>query len=258
MNTDVNTSAPVTTIVMVHGGQHTRHCWRPTEDALLRLAQAARVKINTLSVNLPGRDSEPGDLACATIASNTDSVCRQILAAAPERIILVGHSMAGITIPAVAARLGPERVARVVFLACCVPPQGKAVIDTLRPPISWVTRLLMKGKRVSKPMPAAIAKWLFTNGATPEQHQLMLDCLCDEAIGVTREPVDRRDFTGFTTQWIVTLRDRSLAPALQHEFIANLGGVDQVDKLDTCHNAMITEPEALARLLLAGLPASVP
>jgi thioesterase domain-containing protein len=234
---------------MIHGGQHTRHCWSPTIDALHTLSAASGQPLNTLAVNLPGRDTEPGDLATLTIAQCVASVCRQIEARHAGPIILVGHSMAGITLPGVATHLGPDRVKQVVFLACCVPPQGQAVSDTLKPPISWVTRLLMAHKTIAKPMPNAVARWLFTNGATAAQHRHMEASLCNEAVAITREAVDRRAFQGFNTQWIITRRDRALAPALQRQFIANLGGVDRIDTLDTCHNAMITEPQTLAQLL---------
>jgi len=38
---------------------------------------------------------------------------------------------------------------------------------------------------------------------------------------------------------------------VQREFIGNLGGVDEVIELDTCHNAMISEPVKLAEILLS-------
>lgn len=241
----------MTTVVMVHGGQHTHHCWTPTIDALHTLGASSGQPLRTLAVNLPGRATEPGNLATLTIAQCVDSVCRQIAADHDsDPIILVGHSMAGITIPGVAARLGPQRVRKVVFLACCVPPQGQSVTDTLQPPISWVTRLLMSRKTIAKPMPNAVARWLFTNGATAAQHRHMEESLCNEAVAITREAVDRRAFRGFNTQWIMTNRDRALAPALQRQFIANLGGTHRTDCLDACHNAMITHPRELAALLL--------
>ena len=53
------------------------------------------------------------------------------------------------------------------------------------------------------------------------------------------------------TTWVLTQQDNSLRPPLQREFIANLGNVDEVVEIDTCHNVMLSEPGRLATLLLA-------
>ena len=100
-----------------------------------------------------------------------------------------------------------------------------------------------------EPMPAAngmIALQALTR-APADGYTL---CVTHSAV-VTNEPVDRTGMPDLPTTWIVTLRDNSLKPKLQREFIANLGNVDEVIELDTCHNAMMSEPDHLAALLLA-------
>ena len=52
---------------------------------------------------------------------------------------------------------------------------------------------------------------------------------------------------------MLTLRDKSLPPRQQRRFIENLGGVDEVIELDTCHNAMISMPDELAAILVGRL-----
>lgn len=242
-------SADTPTIVFVHGGQHTALGWQPTIDAIAR--QDASVR--TLAVDLPGRRNEPGDLATLTIAQCVQSVVRQVEEAGAHRVVLVGHSMAGITLPGVATALGADRVARMIYLACCVPPQGKTVQSTLKPPVSWIAGALSKFVKISKPLPAPAAKWMFANGMTKEQQRQVVSELVAESASVTREPVDRSAMPDLPTTWIVTLQDHSLRPKLQHEFIANLGHVDEVLDIDTCHNAMLSEPDQLAAMLLARL-----
>ncbi|KAF3996373.1 alpha/beta fold hydrolase [Glaciimonas immobilis] len=234
------------TIVLVHGGQHSKTCWNPTIAALLRLDSTVKI----LAVDLPGHGDEPGDLGTLTIAQCVDSVTRQILATNPERVVLVGHSMAGITIPGVAARLGAATVQRMMFLACCVPPNGQSVLDTLHPPMNIIASFEARRKKVSQPLPGFIARWVFGNGMTADQKQFVVESLCPESTVVTLEPVDRSDMPVVPMDWILTLRDRALKPVAQRQFIANLGGVDAVIPLDTCHDAMISEPLKLAELIL--------
>jgi pimeloyl-ACP methyl ester carboxylesterase len=207
------------TLVLVHGGQHTGACWQPTVDVIARRQPHRRV----IAVDLPGRASQPGDLATLTISQCVESVVSQI-----------GDSCSG----------------EVVLVACCVPPQGKTVVDTLRPPVSWITGVLSKRNPVSKPLPPFVAKWMFANGMSKELRQLTVEGLVSESSGITREPVDRRGMPKVPTTWLLTKRDNSLRPARQREFAANLGSVDEIIEIDTCHNAMMSEPELLADLLL--------
>src|SRR6201986_2037289 len=117
-------------LVLIHGGQHDSRCWQPTIDAITRIAPGTRV----LAVNLPGRQGVPGDLDTLTIADCVEAAVGQIERAGLNDIVLVGHSMAGLTVPGVAARLGAARVRRIICVACSVPPQGKRILDTLMLP----------------------------------------------------------------------------------------------------------------------------
>lgn len=238
--------AATPTVVFVHGGQHTGACWQPTIDAMA----AREPSVRTLAVDLPGRRGQPGDLATLTIERCVDSVVEQIERAGADRVVLVGHSMAGITVPGVATALGADRVAHVIYLACCVPPQGATVMSTLEPPVSWIAQLMSKRTTVSKPMPGPIASWMFANGMSREQRRAVVAGLVPESAVVTREPVDRSALPDLPTTWIITQRDHSVRPKLQRRFIANLGGVDEVLELDTCHNAMVSEPHRLASMIL--------
>ena len=114
-------------LVLVHGGGHAADCWDPAIDEIHRCEPGLEV----LAVDLPGRRSRPGDLRTLTIADWVQSVVRDIESAGLDEIVIAGHSLAGITIPGVAARLGPSRVRELVFAAAFVPPEGRTVTDTV-------------------------------------------------------------------------------------------------------------------------------
>ncbi|WP_421912011.1 alpha/beta fold hydrolase [Marinobacter sp.] len=92
-------------IVFVHGGQHTKQCWQPT----INVINSDAPQCPTLAVNLPGHGDAVGDIATLSISDCVDEVVDQIQHHAPQRVIVVGHSMAGITLPGVAARQGAAR-----------------------------------------------------------------------------------------------------------------------------------------------------
>lgn len=235
------------TIVFIHGGQHSKSCWNPTIKAVLSLKPSAKL----LAVNLPGHGDNPGNLATLTIDQCVNDVTSQILATSPEQVVLIGHSLAGITIPGVAEKLGNTLVKKIIFIACCIPPDGKRVIDTLHPPMSVVAKIAAKITSVCPPFPHALASWVFANGMTKHQKQLVFDDLRAESTKVTQEKVDRSRFPKIEMDWVITLQDRAVRPSLQRQFINNLGGVDNIIEIDTCHDVMISEPEQLAKLIVS-------
>jgi pimeloyl-ACP methyl ester carboxylesterase len=235
-------------LVLVHGGQHTARCWQPTIEALARVAPDVKV----LAVDLPGRGASPGDLATLTIAQCVQSVLSQIEDAGLDEVVLVGHSMAGLTVPGVATELGPERVRRLVMVACCVPAQGHTIVDTLAGPFRVMAARAARSGKPAKPMPKALATLMFCNGMTKEQKAFVLSQLCGEASTITAEAVDRSGLSPrIPRSWILPLQDRSLRPAMQRRFIDNLGGVQDVVEIDACHDVMVSHPDELAALLAA-------
>ena len=83
-------------LVLVHGGGLAADSWELTINEIHRLAP----DLTVLAVDLPGRRGKPGDLVTLTIADFVDSVVGDIEDAGLGEIVLVGHSLAGLTVPA--------------------------------------------------------------------------------------------------------------------------------------------------------------
>jgi len=232
-------------LVLIHGGAHAADCWDLTVAHLRSTAPELRV----LAVDLPGRRGKPGDLRKATIREWANSVVSDIDQAGPDRVVIAGHSMAGLVMPGVMTKLGPTRVAEAVFVTAFVPPQGFAMADTLSGP---ATPFVRWGARFGRPYKLPIAaRLMFCNGMTRAQRQFAMSRLYPESMTILAEPVDRTDMpTGVPRTWIMTLKDRTLSEAQQRASIDALGGVDAVCPVDTCHNVMISEPAWLAQILL--------
>jgi predicted alpha/beta hydrolase family esterase len=47
-------------------------------------------------------------------------------------VVIVGHSLAGLTVPGVVAKLGASRVREMILLSAFIPPQGCSVAQALR------------------------------------------------------------------------------------------------------------------------------
>jgi pimeloyl-ACP methyl ester carboxylesterase len=233
--------------VLVHGGGHDARCWE-------RLVPHLDGPV--LAVDLPGRGAHPADLRATTIADFVDSAVADLDAfTAAERVVLVGHSMAGVTIPTVAARRA-DRVAHLVFVSCFLPREGGTIVDELP---GWIRVLSRLGARRAARSDAApttglhprIARRMFCNDMDAEQTAFTLAHLVPEAAGITLETVSRKDLPPADVvprTYVKLLRDQALKPSLQDQLIANLGSC-QVRTLDAGHDAMISRPAQLAAVL---------
>lgn len=113
-------------VVLVHGGHFAADCWSAVVDEL---------DGNAIAFDLPGRGrhcDEP--LEAMTLERHARSVLRDMDDAHIERAVLVGHSMGGSVICAVAA-LAPERVQRMVFVSAPIAPEGMSNVEAMTPEI---------------------------------------------------------------------------------------------------------------------------
>ncbi len=233
-------------LVLVHGGEHAGDCWDLVVAELRRRAPELR----TLAVDLPGRAAKPGNLATATIGEWVNSVVTDIEEAGLGDIVIVGHSMAGVTVPGVVAKLGSARVREMILATAFVPPQGTAIVDTLGGPLAWFAR---RAATKSKPvtLPQFASRYAFCNGMTAQQRRFTLSRLYPDSPKIPAEPVDRSDMPADVPRtWILTTRDRALSVASQEASIKALGGVDTLVRIDACHDVMISHPAQLVQILI--------
>lgn len=101
-----------TAVVLVHGAWHDGSSWAPVVAAPALAGRDVRV------VDLPA--DRPG----AGVAEYVDAVL-EVVGDHP-RVVLVGHSLGGLTVPVVAERLGADRVAALLLIGALVPVPGRA------------------------------------------------------------------------------------------------------------------------------------
>jgi pimeloyl-ACP methyl ester carboxylesterase len=231
--------------VLVHGGGGDRTCW----DLLIPLLHG-----DTYAVDLPGRGASAADLATVSVSGFADAVAAEILQRDLFDVTLVGHSLAGITLPGVAARVS-DRIRRLVFISCAVPPHGVSVadvLDTLSPTVAEIAAQL--GSDVITAHGALhpdLATAMFCNDMDESQRAFTLARLVPESMNIISEPVDLDGLRlDIPRTYIRLLRDASLTLDAQDRMAANLGNAQIVD-LDAGHMAMISRPAELAAILEA-------
>jgi pimeloyl-ACP methyl ester carboxylesterase len=111
------------TAVFVHGAGHTAAIWDATQ---------LKMTYPSLAVEMPGRRFRPADITSVTIEQAADSIACDVLSELDGDVVLVGHSVGGVLLPAVTARLG-RRVRRLVFVAGITAREGELPIGVFLP-----------------------------------------------------------------------------------------------------------------------------
>jgi pimeloyl-ACP methyl ester carboxylesterase len=228
------------TYVLVHGGGFSGACWDEMRPYLAGPSHA---------VDLPGRGRTPGDLATLTLSDFADCVAAEILENDLSEVTLVGHSMAGLTLPVVAERV-PTRLRHLVFVSCAVPPHGTSLLEVLgdlSPAANEVAGRL--GDGIVDDMGTLhpdLATAMFCNDMNVEQVASTVARLTPESVNVLSEPADLTGLRRPIPRTYIRLRrDASISLEVQDRMIANLGEVQVLD-LDAGHMAMISRPRDLA------------
>lgn len=232
-------------LVLVHGGSLAADSWDLTVNEINRQAP----ELTVLAVDLPGRRSKPGELRTVTIADFVESVVADVENAGLDDIVIVAHSLAGLTIPGVVAKLGASRVREMVMAAAFVPPEGSTIVDSS----PWLFAALARRRaKTGEPnvVPSAMANFGFFNGMSRARRRTMAGKLYAKSTGILVEKVSRQGMPDVPRTWILTLRDRSLSVKLQRKYIEAIGGVQTPIEMDTCHCLMVSEPERLAEILV--------
>jgi len=231
------------TFVLVHGGGCDRRCWSRMTPHLVGPA---------LAVDLPGRGTRPADLDDVHLSDFVDAVVGELEQRDLHQVVLVGHSLAGITLPGVAAA-APDRVARLVFISCAIPPPPTSVLDCLGSfspaAADIVDRLGPDVLTTAGTLHPDLAAAMFCNDMDEEQLAFTLGIMVPESFRVVSEPTSPTGLPpAVPCTYIRLLQDASLTPATQTEMLSRLGDPEVID-LDAGHMAMITRPEALAAIL---------
>ena len=233
-------------LVFLHGGYHGSWCWsylfaelRTTPELFGRL----------LALDVPGAGTKSGrDTQKETIASIAHELNEELRAAGIRKAALIGHSLAGVIVPVMAAE-DPSLFGDLIFLQTTVPEEGQSQSDQTG------SRLPQDPERdISKMSRPQIFTALFGVDLSAEQLRWLLAETAQDDVpkALPEEPITRKGYDPacFRTSYVLAKRDPVLPPAWQRRFAERLGCV-RIVEIDTPHEAFISHPKLLADTLRA-------
>lgn len=232
------------TFVLVHGSRHGGWCWQRV--ARLLRERGHEVYCPTLSGT--------GDRAHVPFqgAVNLDTHIQDITALLfyedLRDVVLVGHSYSGMVITGVAG-VQSNRLAHLVYLDALLPRPGESHLDLAGPAMAAELRRAVAGPGRGLSLPASSATPERFGVTNPEDSAWVAARLTDQPAGTYEQALATADMVAeLPSTFVRCLRSEMIAPAI----IARAQAASSVRfvELDACHDAMITDPEAVARLLV--------
>jgi pimeloyl-ACP methyl ester carboxylesterase len=231
------TGPPRRSFLLVHGARHGAWCWRDVVDELERRGQRG------IAVDLPAEDPAAGAERYAEVAA---------AAAGPDRVTVVGHSLAGLVIPLV-----PDLcdVAELVFLCSPLPVPGRSLWQQLeQDPDIFVRDSVRHAAAEAGAMlepDEEYAQRIYFHDCAPETASWAAGKLRRQSTTVQTEPSPVRSWPpAVPVRYILGRDDRILDPQWTRRAVPERLGVVPLE-LPTGHSPFLAQPGALVDALLA-------
>lgn len=241
------TAAP---LILVHGAWHDRHCW----DAVRELLQARNLTVDC--PDLPGHGDNALPLHKVSARQYLTALL-DLLDAAPEPVVLVGHSMAGNVVTEAACKR-PDKIRHVVYLCAYLPRPGESIFDLI---------VLNRGHEPMCPIELALELAADKRSCTIEPEQVIPLFYNDVPAALAQQlsprlraqatlPLsaaarfDQDVFATLDSVYICCTRDRVIPLHHQRRMLARQP-CKTLLQIESDHSPFYSCPEQLAELLMA-------
>lgn len=227
----------MTTYVLVHGAWHGAWCWDRLADELGALGA------EVLALDLPCEDP------AGTFGSYADTVVRSMEAVSDD-VVLVGHSLAGLTIPLVAAR---RPIRHLVFLCALVAEPGRNLVQQLQAEPDILLHDLAVGTEVDEQgrrcwVDRSVARDILFGDCSEDDARQAFELLRPQATAPYLEECPLDALPDVPRSYIVCDGDRLVNPDWSRRVAHSRLGVEAIE-LPGSHSPFLSRPAHLASVL---------
>ena len=233
------------TFVLVHGAWHGGWCWAAVINQLERLGDRA------YAVDLPGHGMNHADRAKVTLDSYVNSVAEFIQQYDLKNVVLAAHSLGGITISGVAAKI-PARIKRGVWVTAMVALDGQPIMDPATSPLAAAIDSLPERSVTIEMIGKEFLDGL-TNDMTPALKEYVMSALGPQPLAPLLAPVPMAPYfaTGIPSSYIVCEDDQTPVAGAPnwHPYFSSRLRNPTLKFVKSGHEVMFTHPVECARAL---------
>ena len=243
--TAIEKPAPLT-YVLVHGA------WTSSAglEGVKALLEKAGEKV--VLVSLPGHGDDQTPPNTLTMDAYRDKTIEAINSL-QGKVILVGHSMAGIVISAVAEKI-PNRIDKLIYLAAFLPANGQSLLDlATTDKDSYLGKALMPSEdKLTIGIKQDVIVSAFCQDAPDGVKKFVVSTFrAEPAIPLTNKvTLTRENFGHVPKYYIHTLQDHAVSPDLQKRMVVAAPNVKKEYSLDSSHTPFLSMPDQLVDLLV--------
>ena len=236
-------------IVLVHGAFAGAWCWEPVVPGLRDAGHEVE------AIDLPGSGEDSTPVEQVSLDAYATKICATV-AAGPEPVVLVGHSMGGMAITQAAARC-PEPLAALVYVAAFCPDEGQSLVELVSYPEAADDKvqanMVVSGDPPVAELTGDGAVDAVFNCCTPEQAQWGERQHGPQPIApfegrVTVAEDKREAFARLPRAYVVTTQDHAIPPAMQRRMLSDRE-CEPVLEIDTDHAPWISRTSDLVAAL---------
>jgi len=233
------------TYILVHGAWQAPYVWDEVRNGLLKKGNKVIV------IELPGHGSDKALPHTLSLAIYSNTVIEAI-SKTDGKVILVGHSMAGMVITNVAEQI-PSKISKLVYIGAFLPKDGQALTDLAYsdPDSKLGPNLVPSADQLTLDVKQEELINLFIeDGSTANKELLQKNYRAEPAIPFTNKvALTKKNFGSVEKVYIKTLQDIVISPGLQDRMIAETG-IKTVYGLNTSHSPFLSQPKEVTKLLL--------
>lgn len=232
------------TFVLVHGAWQAPYVWDNIKASLEKKGDHALV------VELPGHGNDQTAPQNLSIDVYRDKVIETINKV-DGKVILVGHSLGGMIISAVAEKV-PAKIQKLVYIGAYLPASGQSLLDlantdadallgpSLRPSADQLTLDVVHDD---------ITKIFIQDGTDAVKNLVLKNYRAEPAIPFTNKIILTRENYGSVDKiYIRTLQDHVISTSLQSRMIS-AAGIKNTFQLNTSHSPFLSKPDSVSILL---------
>ncbi|MGE0578529.1 alpha/beta fold hydrolase, partial [Reyranella sp.] len=231
------------TFMLVHGAAHGGWCW----EKVVPLLEAHGHRV--CAPDLPGMGKDQMPPANVTLADNVEKLSR-LLDKMDEPVVLVGHSLGGITISAL-AEARRRKLKALVYLCAILPQPGKTGRDmsSLDPSAMWRLSRQVSPDGLTYTFARDRIPGLFYADVSPEDRYRAMERLRPQPLSISTTPVTlTEERFGSVPRWYIEcIFDNAVKISLQRQMVKLTPC--KVISMECGHSPFYSNPEELVEHL---------